>query len=380
MTRRITLLILSRLGAGDGGRETWLANFLDEIVYQGRDIRIDVIHQQTDDETLLDVPARRVSVGSVRRVARNWRWCPSSVEFLVRLLFARFDIPRGVPIVAVGSFAEAVGALLVTPFRGRRGRIMWLRSIYTREKSAQLPGLSKKLVAAMEKLILQRFGLVIANGEDTASFYRSAGIDSHVIPNAVPLHKWTIPPAASSNALHVAFVGRLAEVKGIFAFLKAAEACHKKAPGQFVFHVAGDGPAREQVEDLCARIGLRYYGQVDNEAVRDIVCESHACVALTFSSPNLGGGGVSNALVEQMAAGRILVAWDNDIFRQVLDSTAGYLVPQGRIDALTDVLLHVAQHREEAQQRADRARQLAMSYSIDRHVNRFFDLLEADRA
>ena len=106
--------------------------------------------------------------------------------------------------------------------------------------------------------------------------------------------------------------------------------------------------------------------------IRDSVC-----VALTLSSLGLGGGGVSNALVEQMAAGRILVAWDNDIFRQVLDSSMAYLVPQGDARALANAFLYIALNRGEALERAARAWEKSTSYAISTHVDKFFELFEA---
>lgn len=256
---------------------------------------------------------------------------------------------------------------------------MWLRTIYTREKSSQLPGPTKGLVAALERRVLSRFGLVVANGEDTATFYRAWGIACQVIANAVPLDVWRMPPPPPGGPLRVAFVGRLAEVKGIGPFLQAAELCECDAPGLCRFHVAGDGPARATVEALSDQLPITCYGQVDNEAARAIVRDSDACVALTFSSPGLGGGGVSNALIEQMAAGRILIAWDNDIFRQVLDPSMAWLLPQGDARALADALLYVARHRSAALGRAARAQEASAGYAIGAHVDRFFDLLGPTR-
>lgn len=376
MTQRITLLMLSRMGAGDGGRETWLANFLDEVGRQGRDVQFDVIHQRSDEPTLLDATSRSERIASVRAVDRRWKWCPVSIEFLLRLAAGRRSVPRDQPILAVGSLAEALGALLLDPLHRRSRRIMWLRGIYTREKSAQIPGYARPLVALLEQWALRCFGLVVANGQDTAAFYAAKGINSEVISNAVPLHAWSMPPPEFAGALQVAFIGRLTDVKGINQFLDAAGLCETSAPGRVRFHVAGEGPARTKVEVAALHTPIQVHGQVDNLSTRTIVKDSDVCVALTLSSPDLGGGGVSNALVEQIAAGRVVVAWDNDIYRQVLDESTAYLVPQGDVQALAETFLHIDSRRGEALARAQAALAISGRYSIAAHVDRFFELLQ----
>lgn len=378
MKHRIALLMLSKLGSGDGGRETWLANFLDEIARQERPVSFEIIHQRSDNPNLLQLKTRQYLVAGTHVVHCRWPRCPVSVEFLLRLATGGFKVGAGIPLVAVGGLAEAIASLLVTPMRGKHGRVMWLRSIYTREKAAQLRGPLRQFALTFERLVLGRFGLILANGADTAEFYAGLGIKSEVIANAVPLHKWEMDIPRATEPLRVAFIGRLTDVKGIRQFLAAVELCEKAAPGRFRYHVAGDGPARDEVQTLSLRAPLTFHGQVDNDTARDIVLDSDVCVALTLSTPDLGGGGVSNALVEQMAAGRVLVAWDNDIFRQVLDPSVAYLVPQGDAKALANVMLQVLKNPDDALRRAEDARRRSKSYSIGSHVDRFFELVQKD--
>ena len=93
--------------------------------------------------------------------------------------------------------------------------------------------------------ILRRADLLIANGDDTAAHYRARGFDVTVIKNAVDLKRWTMAPPKLKPPLHVAFIGRLAQVKGINEFLAAAREMAGNRGGPFVFHLAGDGPARD---------------------------------------------------------------------------------------------------------------------------------------
>lgn len=99
------------------------------------------------------------------------------------------------------------------------------------------------------------------------------------------------------------------------------------------------------------------------------------CVALTYSSTELGGGGTSNALMEQMAASKIIVAWDNPIFRQLLCDSSGYLVEQYSIDELTNCLVHIYKNNELAISKARKSTCKISTYTLPKQVDKFINLL-----
>jgi glycosyltransferase involved in cell wall biosynthesis len=99
------------------------------------------------------------------------------------------------------------------------------------------------------------------------------------------------------------------------------------------------------------------------------------CTALTFvrqgADQKGGGSGVSNALLEQMAAGRVCLCWDNAAFRQVLDERSGYFARQGDAGELAARLKQIAENPSEALNRALTGQQLAENYGLDAHMQRF---------
>jgi glycosyltransferase involved in cell wall biosynthesis len=99
------------------------------------------------------------------------------------------------------------------------------------------------------------------------------------------------------------------------------------------------------------------------------------CAALTFvhgrDRHESGGAGVSNALLEQMAAGRIMLCWDNEAFRQVLSDDSAYFVRQGDVGALLDALLAIIGNPVAAHARAQRAAEIAANYGLERHMDLF---------
>jgi glycosyltransferase involved in cell wall biosynthesis len=167
----------------------------------------------------------------------------------------------------------------------------------------------------------------------------------------------------------------LAPVKGIGEFLEAASMAEAEgALERFSFHVIGEGNEADLAE-VRKRPWVRYQGAVANDAVRDFVGRMDVCVGLTFVSSKagqVGGAGISHALLEQAAAGRVMACWDNAIYRQVLDDDSGYLVRQGSASALWQALQEIADDTEAAQAKAERAASVAARFGLDEHV-RLFD-------
>ena len=379
--RELTIMMLSQMGEGDGGRETWLLNFLTEIARQRRLVKFHAIHRSpVGSRSLLDSPAAKGLMASVTTLRCDCRRMPVTVEFFLRVAWERIRGRLAAPglVLAVGGLSEVFATLALTAGSScKRNRVLWLRTIYSKEKASQVPKLLRRAFLALEISLIRRFfGLVLANGDDTAEFYREQGVNCIVIKNAIPLAAWRMPPPPLNERLKVAFIGRLSEVKGIAAFLDAVELAGVRGAGdRFEFVVVGDGPYRGRVESLERDGLLSYHGQLDNSAVAGLVSQIDCCVALTYLSDDLGGGGVSNALIEQMAAGRIIVAWDNSIFRNVVSPDSAYLVEQGSVSALLAAFVSIEQCRDAALTKARAAALASEAYSIEAHVDRFFQVL-----
>src|SRR5699024_384058 len=121
---------------------------------------------------------------------------------------------------------------------------MWLRTVYVREKFDRIPRYLMSLVKFTEENLLKKgFNAIIANGDDTAAYYRTRGICCEVIHNAVRLEEYYKAARTSQGKLAIAFAGRLTSVKGLTEFLSAVTLA--SASGlleQVEFHVAGEGP------------------------------------------------------------------------------------------------------------------------------------------
>lgn len=377
--RKIDLVMLSKLGLGDGGRETWLNNFLNYIYEENIRVRFNLITLDLNENNLL-LGNNKNLIDSHYKYSHKTKKLPTSIGFIF-YCFRKISLKKkeSDDVLAVGGLNEALATLAGYFFRGVKGnKILWLRTIYTKEKGYALNKTTQSIILKLEIFLINNFfDIIIANGNDTAEFYRDLGIDCTVIKNSIALERWSkLKQPKYNNNLKIAFVGRLSEVKGIKAFLAAIDFLDKNNKMNGIeFHIVGDGPYREEVEKYAEQDIVKSYGSVPNAKIPEILQEMHCCVALTYLTDFLGGGGVSNALIEQMASGKAIICWDNNIFRNVLNDESAYFVKQGDEIALAKTFLEIGNDMAEFEIRSEKVKTLSKEYSIKNHVNKFLDLV-----
>lgn len=158
--------------------------------------------------------------------------------------------------------------------------------------------------------------VVLENGVDTSRFRRF------------------MLPDTSKKLVRVGCVANLRAVKNIDGLMRAAKLALEKFP-KLVFEVAGDGEERESLERLHAELGLG-----DRFVLRGSVSDAAAFLrSVDVAVLPSHSEGMSNALLEYMAAGRAVIATDVGANAKLLqDGKCGLLVPPGDQVALVDAL------------------------------------------
>jgi|SRR5579883_43733 len=158
--------------------------------------------------------------------------------------------------------------------------------------------------------------VVLENGVDTARFRRF------------------MLPDTSKKMIRVGCVANLRAVKNIDGLMRAAQVALAKFP-QLVFEVAGDGEQRDELTQLHAELGLN-----DRFVLRGSVADVPAFLrSVDVAVLPSHSEGMSNAILEYMAAGRAIIATDVGANARLLeDGKCGVLVPPGDSAALVDAI------------------------------------------
>nr|WP_250157255.1 glycosyltransferase [Tianweitania aestuarii] len=367
--------MLSTLSSSGGGRETWISQFVPHFLNsQNATIEVASIAPLKDDLVLKTGPA--LSVESV------WPWpryIPWPFLFSAGYIYGAkrsrdFDV-----VVAIGGLSEALPVVLANLIFRRRSRsVLWVRTVYLREKANRIPRILRAPAAFIEKHLVRRFDIVIANGDDTAAFYRNYREDVLVIANAVDVRRWgEAKKVYSGGPLHVSFIGRVTDIKGIREFVAAANMLQNPDSASQKFRFTVLGPCTENVkkqlgflEPSCA---IEYLPPLPNASLPSFLKTVDVCVNLTYGTGDFMGGGVSNALLEQMAAGKPQIVWDNPIYRNVTDEGFAMFARERDVQSLTACLDDLWQKRSDLPAMSENAMRRAQGFGWESHISRASD-------
>lgn len=304
-----------------------------------------------------DCPILRLSVGSLhhpRTLLRMWRF----LRFLRR---ERIDVVQ--TYFADSSYFGILAAWLarvphrirtrnnvghwLTPLHRRLGRLL---NAFATQTIANCEAARQALLNAEQPR--PETVLVLENGVDLERFHDIA-----------PL---TMRPAPAKP--HVGVVANLRAVKGLDDFVRAAALVRAHHP-QAVFTVAGEGELRETLEQQAAAEGLTEHFSLPGSVADVPGFLAGLDVAVLCSHAE----GMSNALLEYMAAGRAIVATAVGAAPALIaDGVHGLLVPPGNPQKLAEAIKRVLDDRELAQQLGAAAQRRAWQhYSRKAMVRRF---------
>jgi glycosyltransferase involved in cell wall biosynthesis len=143
--------------------------------------------------------------------------------------------------------------------------------------------------------------------------------------------------------------------------------------------LVGDGPERERLERQAATLSIdvRFLGHRTD--IAELLARADVCVLPSLTE------GLSNAVMEAMAAGKAIVATNVGGTGELLRDGRGVLVPPGDAEALARAISRVLRDPELSASLRTRSREWARSHlradeMVQRHIELYTGLLEAECA
>jgi colanic acid/amylovoran biosynthesis glycosyltransferase len=166
-----------------------------------------------------------------------------------------------------------------------------------------------------------------------------------IVKIGIDLDQWPFSPPRRTRPLIIVQTSRFVEKKGIDLSLRAFAAA-KSRLGPSELWVVGDGPLREDMERLAARLGIaghvRFLGMLAYEEYREVMRRAHICIQPSRTARDGDTeGGAPTVLLEMQAAGIAVVATRHaDIPFVVHDPDE--LAEEEDVDGIADALVRKA--------------------------------------
>ncbi|MFO0881182.1 MAG: glycosyltransferase [Gemmataceae bacterium] len=298
-------------------------------------------------------PVLRLGVGSLRHPAtvfRAWRF----VQFLWR---ERIDV-----VQAYFPDSSYFG-VPVSWLAGVRYRIRTRNNI-----GHWMTPLHRRLGRALNRLTTRTIANCAAARDALVRDEQTPNERVVVMENGVDLDRFLAIPPLRETGSTVGAVANLRPVKGLDVLVEAARMLRDSHP-QATFQVAGEGEARPALEQQiqAADLGGRFRLPGAQRDVPGFLGQLDVAVLSSRAE------GMSNAVLEYMAAGRPIVATATGATPDLLrDGVDGLLVPPGDAAALAGAIGRLLTDRDLARRLGDSARaRVAARFSRAAMVQRF---------
>lgn len=216
--------------------------------------------------------------------------------------------------------------------------------------------------------------LVVLTEADKEDWLAAGCTNVRCIPNPCCLDGKEIQKKPmSSNKKTLLTVGRLHREKGYDLLLDAWKKIESLYP-EWILRIVGEGEERMALEKQIKALGLKHVELPGRSS--NIVSEYANADAFVLSSRYEG---LPLAMMEAMWCGIPCIAFDCPRgARALIETSRGWLVPNGDIEALSAQLEYVITHPEEAVQRAKKAQSYAQeTYSEAAIMPQWVQLIES---
>ncbi len=182
------------------------------------------------------------------------------------------------------------------------------------------------------------------------------------------------------NKFNIGYVGSLYKGRGIDVLIKMAIALP-----QHNFNIYGgeDNQIDLLEKELISKgiTNIDIFGHIPNSEVPQILCNQDILL-MPYQKKVQVRGSEDTAkwmspmkMFEYMASGRVIISSDLPVIREVLNEDNAYLVPPEDSNAWINIIKHIKDNKEEALQKANRAKQDVKQYSWKNRAKKILETI-----
>jgi len=237
-------------------------------------------------------------------------------------------------------------------------------------------GLTDRYIRRAARHFVTRSDAIIVPSEAPLEMLRTLtpDLDATVLPPAIDLSPWraTEQTRQASNPLHVVFLSRLEERKGLSILLDAWRRALPRL-GEARLTIAGDGPLRDRARAAAqADPSIHIAKRLNDTDARALITSADL-----FAAPAPFGESFGLVVIEAMAAGAVPVAAANPGFQSVLTGAgAACLVPPGDAEAFAQKLVELANDTDKRNALRRWAAEYSQSFDVAIQGPRYLELFD----
>lgn len=255
------------------------------------------------------------------------------------------------------------------------------------------------VVKFIEKIIEWKVDGLIGVARLNLKIFKNYRSQKAVIPNGIDLEKFNpeVPKIQKflDGKINILFLGRIEERKGLIYLLKAYKVLQKKlAPYRAAksgsgagysekirLIVCGEGPLKEEMQDWVEKNNLK--NVVFEKVSKESDAPSYFNTCDIYCSPAIFGESFGIVLLEGMACGKPVVAFDNEGYKELLTGKKGtFLVRNKNYKELAEKLKRLIKDKKLRKKMGEQGIKEAQEYSWAKVADRvlaFYELCQKEK-
>ncbi len=404
--KKISFITLNPFPQYSGGIETWLYNITTNLTKRGYQILIFSPKSHQDVQPFFDISQwKKVKLYRLPAINKFNTLFKKHINFSLRIILITLDyfiwtfisslkiilLRKKLAfskLIILGTIPSIFPVLIAKPFLKNTLLIASVRGIIADDLTQKTGSrLVAKVYEKIEKICLKKCSLVLANGYDTQRYLQKIGVISQVLPNGVNFQKFSTPLQQLSennwikkikeyrnkNIQIIMMVATLRDLKGVPDLIQAVPLIKKLSPLPFKIIFVGKGNP-DTYQKIINRFDLQIQKQIEfageQKQIQNFLHLADIVVGLAV------GGGIAHAPLEYMAARKPIVAWNSNVYKQLLKHQHSALLAKNKdINDLATQIINLLNNKNLANQLAKNAQAEAREYDWAKITDRLIKIL-----